>query len=114
MSNRTRRMTRTCTITRRLSVGQSGDTAVADDLPCTNPYPASSETRREPLLATISNLYEIMTADAAIEDEDILTLVDDGQEGQDRVFHIRRAQKWRSARVGQPTIYFLVVEEYES
>lgn len=107
MSNRNRRMTRKCTITRRLSVGQSGSTAVARDLACSNPYPASSDTRRDPQLATISNLLEIATADAAIEDEDVLTL-DDG-----RIFHIRRAQEWQSAK-HRCTFYFLVVEEFET
>ncbi len=113
MSNRTRRLTRTCTITRPLAVGQSGGTAVASGLACSNPYPASSETRRDPQLASISNLFEMVTADADIDDEDILTLDDDG-EAASRIFHIRRAQKWQSARADRCTFYFLVVEEFDT
>lgn len=109
MSNRTRRLTHTCTITRRPNVGQSGVTTVAQGLACSQPYPASSDTRRDPQLASITNLFEMVTANAAIDDEDILTL--DGE--TERVFHIRRAQEWQSARRDRRTFFFLVVEEFD-
>lgn len=87
--SRRRKLSRTCDITRAPATGETGVTAVVTGLACTNPFPASRETRSRPELATVFDLWEIMGAEASdVENNDTLTL-DDG-----RVFNIIKANSW--------------------
>lgn len=98
-------MTQTCTVTRNPVTGESGDTAVASNLPCTPPSPAGKSTRELPGMATIVALFEIRTeATVTIEDNDVLAT-------GGRTFSILRAQRWEPSGAAKQPFYFLVLEE---
>lgn len=101
--NRRRKLSRTCDITRAPATGESGVTSVATGLACTNPFPASRETRSRPELADVVDPWEIVGDDVAAENHDTLTL-DDG-----RVFNIIKANPWLavSSRHGNLTHFIL-------
>lgn len=100
---RKRKLSRTCDITRAPATGESGVTAVATGLACTNPFPASRETRSRPELATVFDLWEIVAEQVDAENNDTLTL-DDG-----RVFNVIKANPWLavSAKYGDLTHFIL-------
>lgn len=96
---------RTCSVTRPPATGESGITTVAAALPCSNPWPAGRETRLLPELATIVELFEMTSHEAAYKNDDTLTL-DDGSQ-----FKVKRALPWRSSLSNRPAFYLLVVEK---
>ena len=102
--NRRRKLSRTCTVTRAPATGETGVTAVAAALPCTNPFPASRETRSRPELAHIYELWEIVATYVAAENNDTLTL-DDGQ-----VFSIVKANPWLPATTKTGNLTHFVLE----
>ena len=97
---------RTCTITRPPATGESGITNVAVNLPCSNTWPAGRETRELPDLATIVELYEMTTDEATYQNDDTLTMDDDGTE-----FKVKRAMPWKSSFSNRPTFYFVILEK---
>lgn len=98
------RLTQTCTVTRQPATGETGETVIATDLACSYPYPAGKQTRERPDMATKVNIFEILTAEAAINNDDKITV-------NGRIFDIIDAKKWQSAfNAGEPFI-FIIAEE---